>query len=128
MPCTISEAARLTGLTCHTIRYYEQAGLLNDIGRDSNGNRSFDEGTIEWLRYIACLRLTGMSVSRIRKIAELTALGDATIPERRRLLETQRKELRRKSDQLKSAFERLESKIAYYQRLEADTTGKAAGK
>ena len=43
MSYAISEAARKTGITASTIRYYEKDGLLPSIKRDKNGIRYFIE-------------------------------------------------------------------------------------
>src|SRR5215510_4959565 len=38
---TIQEAAEATGLTTHTLRYYERIGLLAPIGRAANSHRRY---------------------------------------------------------------------------------------
>ena len=113
MGYSIKDVAELTGLSAYTIRYYGDAGILV-VGRDERGNRLFEEADVEWLRYVTCLRLTGMSIAQMRRIAELTRAGDATIPERLRLLEAHRKDLRKRMEGLKAASDRVEHKIAYY--------------
>jgi DNA-binding transcriptional MerR regulator len=113
MSYSIKDVASLTGLSAYTIRYYGDAGIMV-VGRDGRGNRVFEEADVEWLRYVTCLRLTGMSIAQMRRIAELTRQGDATIPERLRLLEGHRKELRGRMENLVDASDRLERKIAYY--------------
>ena len=57
---TIAEAAARTGVTAHTLRYYERIGLL-DVARDPNGRRRYDataadlvsgprsEGNLGWI-------------------------------------------------------------------------------
>lgn len=114
MTSTIKNAAERTGLTAHTIRYYEKEGLLNLVPRDRAGRRIFGEGDLDWLGYLTCLRLTGMPIATMRRIAELQAQGDATIPERRRILEAHRQDLVEKLDQIHSALNRLDHKIAWY--------------
>jgi DNA-binding transcriptional MerR regulator len=113
MGYSIKDVSTMTGLSAYTIRYYGDAGIMV-VGRDDRGNRVFEEADVEWLRYVTCLRLTGMSIAQMRRIAELTRQGDATIPERLKLLEAHRKELRKRMDSLVSASDRLEHKIAYY--------------
>jgi DNA-binding transcriptional MerR regulator len=117
MAYSIKDAAAKTGLSAYTIRYYEESGLVT-VGRDGRGNRAFEEADLEWLRFITCLRLTGMSIAQMRCIAELTRQGDSTIPERRKILETHRKELRARTERLHEASERLERKIAHYAAME----------
>jgi MerR family transcriptional regulator, aldehyde-responsive regulator len=117
MAYTIKDAAALTGLSAYTIRYYEDSGIVS-VGRDEHGNRIFDEADLEWLRYVTCLKVTGMSIVQMRRIAELTREGDASVPERRRMLEAHRKELHRKMDALHEATDCLEHKIACYASME----------
>lgn len=117
---TIKDAADKTGLTTHTIRYYEKEGLLNLVPRDRAGRRIFGEADLDWLGYLTCLRLTGMPIATMRRIAELQAQGDTTIPERRRLLETHRHDLVEKLDQIHSALDRLDHKIAWYSKKEQE--------
>jgi len=120
-PCTIKGASDWTGLTVYTIRYYEKEGLLNGVPRDRAGRRIFGEPDLDWLGYLTCLRLTGMPVATMRRIAELQAEGDATIPERRRILETFRKDLVGKLDQIHNALDRLDHKIAWYSKKEKES-------
>lgn len=121
MNCTIQEAARRTGLTAYTIRYYEKEGLLSLVPRDPQGRRVFDDAGLDWLGYLTCLRLTGMPIATMRRIAELQAQGDATIPERRKLLEAHRVELGHRLEQIHSALDRVDHKIAWYSQKEKET-------
>jgi DNA-binding transcriptional MerR regulator len=111
---TIKDAADQTGLTAYTIRYYEKEGLLTFLPRDAQGRRVFGDSDLDWLGYLTCLRLTGMPIATMRRIAELQAQGDETIPERRRLLEAHRVDLGHKLEQIHSALDRLDHKIAWY--------------
>jgi len=123
MPCTIKDAAARTGLTDHTIRYYEKEGLLSSVPRDGQGRRSFSDGDLDWLGYLNCLRLTGMPIAVMRQISELQTRGDRTIPERRHILETYRQDLVEKLDQIHSALDRLDHKIEWYSQKEKETRG-----
>lgn len=111
---TIQDAAETTGLTAYTIRYYEKEGLLSFLPRDPQGRRQFRAEDLEWLCYLNCLRLTGMPIAVMRRIAELQAIGDDTIPERRHILETYRQDLVNRLDQIHSALDRLDHKIQWY--------------
>jgi len=121
MLCTIKNAASQTGLTAYTIRYYEKEGLLTSVPRDDQGRRVFDQADLDWLGYLTCLRLTGMPIATMRRIAELQSEGDATIPERRRLLEAHRVDLGLKLEQIHTALDRLDHKIAWYANRERET-------
>ena len=56
---SIAEASELTGLTAHTLRYYERIGLL-DVRRDAAGYRSYDERAMARIVFISRLRASGI--------------------------------------------------------------------
>ncbi len=121
MTGTIKHAADRTGLSVHTIRYYEKEGLLSFLARDAQGRRRFGEADLDWLGYLNCLRLTGMPIAVMRQIAELQSCGDSTIPQRRHILETYRQDLVLKLDQIHSALDRLDHKIEWYANKEKES-------
>ncbi|MED4208408.1 MerR family transcriptional regulator [Priestia megaterium] len=114
----IKEAAAKVGLPTHTLRYYEQQGLLPFIKRDENGNRIFSESDIEWLEFIICLRKTDIALLELRKIVELTQEGDGTIGLRKQIFEKHREKMMEKQRELDAAFRKVETKIDYYDKLE----------
>ncbi|MEH6963804.1 MerR family transcriptional regulator [Priestia megaterium] len=114
----IKEAAAKVELPTHTLRYYEQQGLLPFIKRDENGNRIFSESDIEWLEFIICLRKTDISLLELRKIVELTQEGDDTIGSRKQIFEKHREKMMEKQRELDAAFRKVETKIDYYDKLE----------
>ena len=57
---TIAEVAERTGLTRHTLRYYERDGLMLGIDRAGSGHRRYSERDLGWLELITKLRATGM--------------------------------------------------------------------
>ena len=89
---TIAEAAERTGLTPHTLRYYERDGLmLREVGRSPTGHRRYTENDLAWIELISCLRATGMPIRDVRRYAELVRQGDATEPQRLDMLRVHRR-------------------------------------
>lgn len=89
----IEEVAELTGLTPHTLRYYERIGLLEPVPRAASGHRRYTEGDLGWVRFVVMLRQTGMSIADSLRFMELTRSGDHTVPERVRVLRAHRDHL-----------------------------------
>lgn len=83
MGYTIGEAAKISGLTPHTLRYYDKAGLLPFLERTESGLRNFRDGDIAWLSIINCLKSTGMSIKDIKQYITWCQMGDNTIEKRR---------------------------------------------
>jgi DNA-binding transcriptional MerR regulator len=68
---TIQEAAAMTGLSAHTLRYYERVGLIHPISREENTRRCYSAEDIGWIDFLTRLRATGMSIREMQKYAEL---------------------------------------------------------
>ena len=68
---TLREVSEQTGLSTHTLRYYERAGLLAPVARTDGGHRRYSERDIDSLLFLTKLRLTGMPIAGVRRYAEL---------------------------------------------------------
>ncbi|MGJ4993440.1 MerR family transcriptional regulator [Bradyrhizobium sp. HKCCYLS3077] len=110
----IGELARQSGLTAHTIRYYERIGLLPRADRDHARQRDYDASILTWIEFLGRLKATGMPIRDMLRYAELRAGGAATEPERRRLLERHREAVRAQVATLQDCLLVLDGKIAGY--------------
>jgi DNA-binding transcriptional MerR regulator len=115
---TVQEASDKTGLSAHTIRYYERIGLLPSIERAKNGHRRYSEDDIGWIEFLKCLRSTGMPISEMQRYVELQQAGDSTLDDRLALLEAHRRRIKAKMRELNRFLDRIEGKIGYYQELQ----------
>jgi DNA-binding transcriptional MerR regulator len=116
---TIAEAAREAGVSVHTLRYYERAGLLSPIERNGSGHRRFSTEDVEWVIVCTRLRATGMPIRRIREYAELVAAGDGNEDARLALLQSHRRDVLEQMDQIQRHLELINYKIQLYrERLE----------
>ena len=67
----ISHAAKKSGLSCETIRYYEKVDLLSGVSRSANGYRDYSEDNVSLLSFIQHARSTGFSVDECRQLLQL---------------------------------------------------------
>ncbi|GLV97183.1 hypothetical protein Slala05_08150 [Streptomyces lavendulae subsp. lavendulae] len=111
---TISEVEARTGLTQHTLRWYERIGLMPHVDRSHSGQRRFTDKDLGWLAFVGKLRATGMSVADMVRYAELVREGEHTVDERRALLEHTRREVRARLAELTDALGVLDRKIEMY--------------
>jgi DNA-binding transcriptional MerR regulator len=111
---TIAEAAEAAGLSVHTVRYYERAGLLAPVERNGSGHRRFTEQDVEWLVVCTKLRATGMPIRRVREYAELVRDGDGNEDQRLALLEQHRAEVIERLAEVKRNLELIDYKIDLY--------------
>ncbi|MFD7429790.1 MerR family transcriptional regulator [Streptomyces sp. NPDC059818] len=111
---TISEVVAFTGLTAHTLRWYERIGLMPHVDRSHTGQRRFTNRDLDWLAFVGKLRLTGMPVAHMVRYAELLREGDDTFEERQELLEATRRDVRTRIAELHDTLAVLDHKIDFY--------------
>lgn len=114
MTLTISDAARASGVSAHTLRYYERAGLLEPVDRAGSGHRRYAEEDLARIRFLIRLRSTGMPIRRIREYAELMRRGEDTEEARMALLEEHRDAVRSQLAETERNLELIEHKIDFY--------------
>ncbi|PYC78590.1 MerR family transcriptional regulator [Streptomyces tateyamensis] len=111
---TIGEVAQFTGLSAHTLRWYEQIGLLGQVERSHTGQRRFCNRDLDWLELVGKLRLTGMAVADMVRYAELVRQGESTFDERREILLATRRQVLARIAELHGTLAVLDYKIDYY--------------
>ena len=112
-PLGVAEAARLLGLSPHTLRYYEQEGLVRPA-RNASGYRGYSPTDLRRLVFLTRMRVSGMTMADLRHYIALVGQGSATEPERREIMLAHRDRIRQQLRELTLALEATEYKIATY--------------
>jgi DNA-binding transcriptional MerR regulator len=110
---SIAEVAEMTGLTAHTLRYYERIGLLA-VPRDATGRRVYTQDEVNRVVFITRLRLTAMPIRDIQTYFRLVAAGPGNEDQRLALLEAHRDRVKAHITELESALGVVEFKITTY--------------
>lgn len=118
----MTEACRRTGISSHTLRYYESAGLLKHVARSGAGRRVYRERDLQWLEMLKILRGTGMSIRRIRQLAVMVEQGDASLEARIDFFKDWQAELRRQIGLRQAALSTIARKIKRHEVLLEDRT------
>jgi len=111
---TIQEISEKTNLPTSTLRYYEEMGLLDPIGRAANGHRRYCDADFTRVEFIKKLRLTGMSLESMRDFLSLYRGGASTAPRRREILESHRVMVQARLDELVDMLGFIDYKIGLY--------------
>jgi DNA-binding transcriptional MerR regulator len=117
---TIAEAAERSGLSAHTLRYYERIGLIHPVGRGQNGHRRYGRDDIDWLDFLIKLRTTDMPIRQMVEYAELVREGPQTASRRRAMLEAHREALRERIAELEETAAVIDRKIETYTEMESN--------
>ncbi|MBN9599218.1 MAG: MerR family transcriptional regulator [Afipia sp.] len=110
----IGGLAKRSGLSVHTIRYYERIGLLPHADRDQAGQRDYDASILVWIEFLGRLKTTGMPIREMLRYAALRERGVGTEAERSTLLEQHRERVRAHLAKLQACLLVLDTKIAGY--------------
>jgi DNA-binding transcriptional MerR regulator len=110
----IGELAKRSGLSAHTIRYYERIGLFPYADRDRSSQRDYDASILTWIEFLGRLKTTGMPIREMLRYAALRERGIATEAERQELLERHRERVRAHVTELNACLLVLDTKIAGY--------------
>ncbi len=116
---TIQQVAQQTGLSIDTLRYYERIGLLEPVGRTQSGHRRYTQQALDWINLLIRLRDTGMPRAQMVRFAQLRRLGNATLTERRLMLEQHQHALEQHMQELEQYMAALQQKIARLKEREA---------
>jgi len=116
MSLTIREVAARTGITTHTLRYYERIGLVHHVPRAKSGHRRYGEEDLAWIELLKKLHTTEMPIRKMLAYARLARRGASTIAARKQLLEEHREELAAKVEHLQATLATIDRKLLAYDR------------
>ena len=123
---SIQDVSKKTGLTAHTLRYYEKEGLISGVGRSQGGFRQYTDEDLERLGLICCLKNTGMSIQEIARFVKLTHEGEHTLEERVELLRAHREQVLERIAEMQKHLEKVTWKLNFFtEKLRVYEAGKA---
>jgi MerR family transcriptional regulator, Zn(II)-responsive regulator of zntA len=108
---TTGDMARVTGNTLRTVRFYEEAGILNPDRRSAGGHRLFGQCQLDRLQFITDMRAANLSLDEIRALLELKEKADSG-----------QEAAASACDALDGQIEAVRGKIEVFQRLLNDLT------
>lgn len=118
---TIQEFSKLSGLSAHTLRYYEKISLLDPVPRNSSGYREYSEDHLRLVEFLIRLRDTGMPIQGMMEYAFLRKQGPATLAQRRELLEKHEQAIKERLLEQENHLKSIQGKIAFYKDAEMKT-------
>jgi len=124
---TIAQAAEATGLSVHTLRYYERIGLLDPVERRDNRHRRYTQEDLNWIDFLKKLKATGLPVRAMLRYAELRRAGNTleSVIERKAMLQAHTLCVRHTLAELQENLAVLQRKLVLYDELEQ--AARAAG-
>lgn len=117
---SIREVSKITGLTAHTLRYYEKEGLISDVERTPGGFRQYTDEDLEELGLICCLKNTGMPLQEISRFVQLARQGEHTLADRVALLQKHRENVIGRIEEMQNYLDKVTCKLdCFTEKLQA---------
>jgi Cu(I)-responsive transcriptional regulator len=98
----IGEAAKRSGISAKTIRYYESIGLIPAVDRSAGNYRRYGDSEVETLRFIARARSLGFSVEDVGTLLALYRDRKRASAEVKRIAGQHIEEIDRKVEELRA--------------------------
>ena len=110
---SISELADLTGVSTHTLRYYEKEGLVPLVGRTPSGrHRCYTQRHVGWIKFLRRLRRTEMPIADLREYVALLERGEGeTMAPRMEILARHRQRVVERIVEMQATLAVLDDKI-----------------
>lgn len=122
MGYSIGQVAKKTGLSVHTLRYYEKEGLLPFVRKNSSGLRGFSDSDLGWLELIECLKATGLHLKGIKQYIDWYIEGDSTLQLRLDMFRQQKIRIEEQMAELQKHMNKINYKIELYTKAVAAGT------
>lgn len=119
---TMKEVCCETGMSYETLKFYCNEGLVPRVKRDANNHRMFDARDIAWIKSLSCLKNCGMSIHEMKVYIDLCMQGQASIPERKKILADKREELLGRMKDLQASIDFIDWKQSFYDDVLAGKT------
>ena len=114
---TVKQVAQLTGLSAHTVRFYDDNNLIQGVVRNAANQRLFTDEAVEWLYMCKVMRRAGLTLKEIKIYGELYSAGDETIPQRMEIIRRRYENAKKELEHIKIRMEALETKLHHYENL-----------
>ena len=83
---SVTQAAKIVGISEHTLRYYDDMKLFPFLQKNEKGKRLFSEADMQWAKLLECLSNSGLSIKEMKQYVDLCIIGDSTVGERFEIL------------------------------------------
>lgn len=114
---TVKQVAEELGVSAKVVRGYCSRGLVPGVRRTKGYHRILEKWQVEWIRTLTGLKLIGMDRKEMLKYMSLCRQGEATLSERKEMLETKKRQLWQQIEDLQAGIDFVERKEDVMERI-----------
>ncbi len=111
---TINQLSKLFNVQSSTLRYYEDMGLLTNVGRTETNQRIYTDEHIARLNAITCFKNTGLPISKMQDFFRYEANLEDNIDEIIELVTDHEKNINEQIKKMQAELSHIEHKVRFY--------------
>lgn len=111
---TIRQASDILGVPTKVLRRFCDEGSIRHVRRKRNGYRILNKEQLEWAGILANLERCGFNELERKTFARLAWKGDKTLKDRKAMLETKKRNLWQKIEDLQAGIDFVERQVEVY--------------
>lgn len=117
MPYTVAEVAEMLNISPHTIRYYDDQGLLPFLKRDEHGRRMFTDYDVEMLEAVyRGIKVGNLQLQEMQELIQAVMLRE-DFREGKSVLLKYKNRLSESIEQLRTAIHLIDSVMEQYDQM-----------
>jgi Predicted transcriptional regulators len=120
---SIKEMSERYGLPASTLRYYEDEGILPNVGRSPSGRRLYSEENVGRLEAICCFKRAGMTIPQLKRFFAYEEDERRNIGSMLGMLRDQEARLAEELGQLREDYAHIQKKVGYFGEVKAAIDG-----
>lgn len=121
---TIKEISERFQMPSSTLRYYEEIGLLTNVGRSFAGQRIYEECHVNRLKTLCCFKRTGMTISQLLAFFEYEQNELEHIEDILQLLKDQKRTTLEQLKKIQNDYQHIQRKLSYFGDIKSAKEGK----
>ena len=122
---TIKDLSKRFNVQSSTLRYYEDIGLLENVGRTENNQRIYTDEHIRRLEGIHCFKRTGLPIAKIQDFYKYESNLDEHMEDIIQLVTEHEANIQAKIAELQQELLHIQHKVRFYNGMkEAMDSGK----
>lgn len=111
---SIREISKMFNLPISTLRYYEEEGILDKVGRTEGKQRIYYEMHVNRLRTICCFKRAGMTIGELKKFFQYEETEEESIDDIVELLEARKRAVEKQLEELQKDYVHVQKKLNFY--------------
>jgi DNA-binding transcriptional MerR regulator len=111
---TIGRVVEKTGLSRHTLRYYEKIGIIKPVLRNKSGHRNYTDEDMEIIGFVLKMKTACLPIKDIVSYIALLNQGEKSYKKRLEILQRHKEHIEKRLEDTGELLRFINRKIEWY--------------